>query len=98
VAEVRIAPAARGDLRDIRIYGKAGFGSAVTGLYLSGLRDAFSRIAARPRSGRPEADLGPGVRSLAYRSHRIYYRSEGEDVFVIRILHHARDVQPRLFQ
>lgn len=42
--------------------------------------------------GGVEQDLGINVRSFGYRSHRIYYRLEGNDLLVIRVLHHARDV------
>lgn len=34
--------------------------------------------------------------SLAHRKHRIFYRVEGENVLIVRILHHARDAKGML--
>ncbi|WP_260597672.1 type II toxin-antitoxin system RelE/ParE family toxin [Sphingomonas endolithica] len=88
----RVAPSAQNDLRNIRIYSKSAFGAAAARGYLLGLRDAFAAITERPLIGTSEGDLGEGVRSFAYRSHRIYYRLDQAGVLVVRILHYARDV------
>ncbi len=87
----RIAPAARADLRDIRVYSKAAFGAAVARRYLAGLRNALTLLRDRPNAGAPEHDLGDGMRGFAYRSHRIYYRLDERGLLIVRILHHARD-------
>ena len=91
MTKIRTAPAARSDLRDIRAYSKVAFGASVARAYLEGLITAFDRLATRPLMGVAERDLGEGMRSFAYRSHRIYYRVEGQGLLVVRILHHARD-------
>lgn len=92
MSRLRTAPAARQDIRDIRVYSKARFGPRVSRQYLDGLIASFDRLADRPQVGSVESGLGDGMRSLAYRSHRIYYRVEGDDLLVVRILHHARNV------
>lgn len=54
---------------------------------------AFSRLAARPSLGHRREDLAPAP-YLVYRVFRylIFYRVERNIVFVIRILHAARDI------
>lgn len=92
MTRLRTAPAAREDIRDIRAYSKGRFGARVARDYLEGLSAAFGRLAARPHAGVSESALAIGMRSIVYRSHRIYYLLEGDDLLVVRILHHARDV------
>ena len=88
----RIAPAARDDLRDIRIYSKSAFGAVTARAYMLGLRDVLALTAAQPLIGIAEHDLGAEMRSFAYRSHRIYFRLDQTGILVVRILHHARDI------
>lgn len=42
--------------------------------------------------GRSRDDLSPGLRNLVEENYLIFYRVEAEDVFVVRILHGARDL------
>jgi toxin ParE1/3/4 len=92
VSELRIAPAARADLRDIRNFSKERFGARLARDYLDGLLQTFDLLAAHPRIGVARDSIVIGLRQFPYRSHRIFYR-EGEDGLLIsRILHHARDV------
>jgi toxin ParE1/3/4 len=92
VARLRIAAAAQSDLRDIRIYSKAAFGAATTSQYLIGLRATFTLLRERAIIGTSEEHLGFAMRSFGYKSHRIYFRSADDEVLIVRILHHARDV------
>lgn len=92
MTKLRTAPAARDDLRNIRSFSKAKFGAAVAKTYLEGLTAIFDLIEARPSAGVPEQGLGEGMRSFSFRSHRIYYRLNDEDVLVVRVLHHAQHV------
>ena len=96
MARLRIAEAARQDLRDIRIYGKTAFGPEVARTYLEGLRRVFRLLRERPAAGAAEDDLGDGMRGFTYRSHRVYYRLDADGVLIVRILHHARDVMRAL--
>lgn len=92
MTSLRIADAAREDLRDIRAYSKSASGPRIARAYVEGLRERFALLRSRPLIGLDEADLGIGLRSLGYRSHRVYYRVETDTVLIVRILHHARDV------
>ena len=91
MAKVLMAEAARGDLRDIRVYSKSAFGPIVARAYLEGLRQSFRLLADQPMAGAAEYDLGDNVRGFSYKSHRLYYRIENGHIWIIRILHHARD-------
>ncbi|MEN2786793.1 type II toxin-antitoxin system RelE/ParE family toxin [Sphingomonas qilianensis] len=92
VPSARMAPGALSDLRKIRIYSKSAFGAAAARAYLLGLREVFGVIAGSPLIDIAERDLGDGIRSYAYRSHRIYYQLDPAGIVVVRILHQARDV------
>lgn len=98
MAKLRIAEAARDDLRDIRTYSKLAFGSSTAHDYLEGLRQVFALLRSRPAAGIEEADLGKGMRGFPYRAHRVYYRLDEEGILIVRILHHARDLRRALEQ
>lgn len=92
MARLVVGLVAQADLRDIRRFSQAAFGVRRTCAYLVGLRAAFEMILERPSVGRPERDLGDGMRSFGYRSHRIYYRVQEDGARIVRILHHAREI------
>ena len=93
MAKPQLAPAARDDIRDIRNYSKAAFGSPKAFDYIEGLRAALLRLGDMPRIGSVERDLGVDIRSASYESHRIYYRCSDRGVLILRILHHAPDAR-----
>lgn len=93
MASLSIAPSARADLRDIRVFSKAAFGAKVALAYLDGLREQFATVMVRPRLGKPEPDVGNTVRSIGFRSRRIYYQPIPDGILIIRILHHAQDIR-----
>ena len=91
VRKLRTTPATREDIRSIQAYSKSRFGSQTAAEYLAGLSAIFDLLEVRPLAGTEHANLA-GIRSFRYRSHRIYYRLDDQDLLVVRILHHARDV------
>ena len=93
VARTRISPAARNDLREIRAHSKSAFGAQTAFAYMEGMRAIFALLRDRPMIGPAESDLHIGLRGFRYRSHRIYYLRKGDDVVIVRILHHARDAR-----
>ena len=55
-------------------------------------------LARQPMMGRERPELGTGIRCWpTSSSYNLYYLSEPSGVIVIRVLHHARDVQSREF-
>lgn len=91
MTRLRTTQAARADIRGIETYSKAAFGSQAAREYLAGLSAIFDLLEARPQAGARDRAF-EDMRSFRYRSHRIYYRLDGDLLLVVRILHHARDV------
>jgi len=98
VPKLRLSEAARDDLRDVRTYSKAVWGVRLTRDYIDGFRQSFARLRANAGTGIAEPDLGDDMRSLGYRSHRIYYRvaSSSDTIEIVRVLHHAQSTEGRL--
>jgi plasmid stabilization system protein ParE len=51
----------------------------------------FDLLAEPPGMGRARPEFGIGVRSVAVANYVIYYRQEGNDVLIARVLHGRRD-------
>jgi toxin ParE1/3/4 len=49
-------------------------------------------LAAMPDSGRSREDLAPGLRSAVVDPYLIFYRSVGDQIQIIRVLHGRRDI------
>ncbi|TPG10392.1 type II toxin-antitoxin system RelE/ParE family toxin [Sphingomonas oligophenolica] len=94
MAEVRLSAAARADLADIRRYSLAHFSGTAADRYLLGFKHLFALLADKPSIGAVQPEFGPAVRRFTQGSHRIFYRLDGITVRIMRILHHARRVDP----
>lgn len=93
---VVIQPAAAQDIRDQRAYyehERAGLGSE----YILALERLFERLTTFPRSS-PEVEGFPGVRRAALRRfpYAVFYLEDVHGVNVLRIIHTAREAEPRL--
>lgn len=55
-------------------------------------------LATQPRLGRSVDHLLPGLRSFPVGDYLIFYRPMEESVFVVRIIHGARNITPELFE
>ncbi|MFA9201480.1 MAG: type II toxin-antitoxin system RelE/ParE family toxin [Cypionkella sp.] len=91
--DLRLTRAAERDVREIEQFSFTEFGSAATVEYLAGLRETLARLRDFPGMGTPRDDLKPEVRSLRYKSHRIYYRPVPGGILIQRVLHYARQVR-----
>ena len=94
MAEMRLelSRAAAADLDEIRSFSAERFGADRTIAYLDRIEAAFRRILDFPGAGPAHPSLRPPMRSLACQSHRIYYQVGEGRVLVVRVLHHAMDV------
>jgi toxin ParE1/3/4 len=93
VKQLDIKATARAELAIIYDYSVAEFGLTVAETYLAGLRNAFERLLEFPFMGTIYPDVTPEVRVIFHRSHRVFYRIDGEVVLIIRILHKMRDAR-----
>lgn len=89
--KLRLRAAAVRDLDGIFDYSLAMHGADVAQTYLRDLDAAMARLLDFPQAG-AATNLRPGVRSIAAREHRIYYRIEGQGIVIARVLHKAMDV------
>ena len=62
------------------------------------IRDAVKALAAQPEMGKARSELYGGLRSFPTRTpYIIFYLAENEGVQVIRVLHHARNIDAEYF-
>ena len=87
-----LSPAAREDLRAIHQYGSRQWGKLRSDEYMSSLKDKLWLLPQQPEIGKARPELLPDVRSVSVASHVIFYRVQGEELQIIRILHGRQDV------
>ncbi len=54
---------------------------------------AIRRLVDEPMLGRSRDDVSPGLRSIPYQSHMIFYRVLPEEVRIVRVLHQRQDAR-----
>jgi toxin ParE1/3/4 len=84
---------ASADIADIMAFSVAQFGKAVAVDYLDGLEIACELLREYPEMAAVYPRVKPEMRCLTYRSHRIFYRVDGDEVLIVRVLHRARDAK-----
>jgi toxin ParE1/3/4 len=80
------------DIDEITAFSVAQFGVDVASDYLIGLELACELLREFPEMAAIYPRVRPAIRCLIYRSHRIFYRADEEQVLVVRVLHHARNL------
>jgi toxin ParE1/3/4 len=50
-------------------------------------------LASMPDSGRAREDLAPGLRSAVVEPYLIFYKTDGDQIQIIRVLHGRRDIR-----
>jgi toxin ParE1/3/4 len=93
VKEIRLRPAAQGDVAEIRRYTRRTWGVQQAATYLDGLAQRLDEIARGTAAARPsERD----TQCVRYRSHLIYFRTAKEHVTIVRMLHERMDIPSHL--
>jgi toxin ParE1/3/4 len=91
VTAVIIADAAERDLEEIADFiARDNPRRAIT--FIAELRDRCHKIAAFPDAAPLRPDLGERIRAVAYRGYLLIYWTRPKLVFVLRIVHGARDL------
>ena len=93
---IEIAPQARADLDEIRRWIAKDNASAAVD-YLDGIRSILRRLADWPMSGLSREEIRPSIRSFAYRSHLIFYKTTDAGISIVRVVHGRRELG-RIFQ
>lgn len=98
VPAVLVTEAAEADLADIRADTEEMWGEAQWLSYFREMVATFERIAVYPRSGRSRERFAPGLRSVPFREHVIFYLPlEDGGVAIQRILHGAQNAEAILW-
>jgi toxin ParE1/3/4 len=81
------------DLDDIWYYVATRSGSVETAdRLIDALTGRFYLLATYPSIGRRRDSLRPGLRSFSVGEYVIVYRTEGDDVIILRVLRGSRDI------
>ena len=91
-----VRPEAERDLKGIGRYTYRAWGREQARKYLRALHLKIRRLAANPNLGVMRDDVGEGYRSAPVGHHLVFYRTVGDDIVVVRVLHESMDVQRHL--
>ncbi|WP_417310088.1 type II toxin-antitoxin system RelE/ParE family toxin [Devosia sp.] len=86
---LRLSPQAERDIVGLHEFGSLTYGVQQADLYLDQLIMTLASVEAMPLMMRERDVVRPPVRIAVHRAHQIFYRIEGEYVWIIRILHHS---------
>jgi toxin ParE1/3/4 len=82
----RLSDRADEDFESIYLFGLLNFGLLQADAYADGLEARFEQIAHRPKLYPAIDHVKAGYRLCVYKSHAIYYRSDGSCATIVRIL------------
>ncbi len=86
------SPAAKADVEEILDF-IAADNQAAAARYVRELMIRCEILSDQPLSGRARTDLLPGLRSIPFKSHVIFYTATDSSIRIERILHGARDLE-----
>jgi toxin ParE1/3/4 len=91
----RVAPQAKSDLDEIWYFVAIQSGSTeIAGRLIENITDRFLLLSRFPEIGRGrDEELRPGLRSFSVGAYLIFYRKEGDEVLVLRVIHGSRDIE-----
>lgn len=90
----RLTRQAEGDLGEIYLYAAERFGIRQADIYSEELQHVFGLLADHPSMGRPADRIRAGLRRHEHAGHVIFYRTTGEGVTIVAIIH--RRMRPDL--
>jgi toxin ParE1/3/4 len=93
-----IRSAAEADLSDIWHYGAANWGIGQADRYADGLFALFDLLADFPEMARERGEFTPPVRIHPGGVHLVIYRTEGQGVEIIRIVHAHQNLTTYLLE
>jgi toxin ParE1/3/4 len=94
--KLSLTHAALADLRSIRAYTLDTWGAAQEEIYLNRIWSRFEEIGADPLRFRLRAELFPECRIATEGKHVILFRSTGDTLEIVRVLHAAMDFKRHL--
>ncbi|MCB0501118.1 MAG: type II toxin-antitoxin system RelE/ParE family toxin [Bacteroidetes bacterium] len=91
MAKYELSKKAKSDVEDIADYTIENWGIKQSKEYLVGLYECFEILLDNQSIGRDASEFSSGLHKFTFKSHIIFYQSEGNDILIVRILHHSRD-------
>lgn len=94
--DYRLLAKANKDLLSIYIYTAQQFGGLQALSYKTQLESALDLLVCNPMMGRCVSHVRDGLRKHEHGSHIIFYRSDGPDIFIVRVLPARADWKEQL--
>lgn len=91
----RLSEKARADLQSIADY-IATDNPAASARVVEGVEAAARLLVDVPFAGRSRDELQPDLRGFAVRPYTLFYQVRTDFVYVVRVLHQARDIEKAL--
>jgi toxin ParE1/3/4 len=91
VLEIKILPLARRELKSIGVFTASKWGADQAKRYLQSLDREIQRLSSHPELGTPCEDIRTGYRYLHIHRHLVFYRTTGDQIEIVRVLHDAMD-------
>ncbi len=92
----RLAPEAEADLDEIWFYVATNASVDIADRLIDSITARFFLLAQHPRVGRRRNDLRPGIRYFVVGQYVVFYRIDGEDVLIQRVIRGSRDLDALL--
>jgi toxin ParE1/3/4 len=96
MARFRISDRADKDIGDIARYTIERHGIEQARHYRAFIIACFEFLSENPEAGRAIDDVRIGYRCFNHQSHVIFYKADGRDVLIVRVLHNRMDVAQQL--
>jgi toxin ParE1/3/4 len=92
VPRILVTPRASSDLTEIWGY-IAEDSVANADLFIDKLHKTIQVLANQPGAGRRRDELASGILSFPIGRYIVFYRSKGNTIEIVRVLHGSRDIQ-----
>jgi toxin ParE1/3/4 len=92
----RLAPEAEADLDELWFYVARNASVHTADRLIDSITARFLLLAQHPRAGRRRDELRPGVRSFVVGQYVVFYRIDGQDVLIQRVIRSSRDLDALL--
>jgi len=92
MSRYRLSRLAAADLEEIAEYTIEVFGLEQARKYRDGLKSCIGQLADNSALGRSADQLIEGLQRFGHQSHVVFYITEADGVFIVRILHSSMDV------
>lgn len=89
----RLAPEARADLDGLWYYVGSAASIDIADRLIDSITARFVLLAAHPRLGRRRDDLRPGTRAFSVGQYVVWYRIDGNDVLIQRVVRGSRNIE-----